>query len=492
MDLPRLLYRRLAGFRLVVYLPVLAGVAVFVCAVATTQVATSTLGRELDRTMERLGQVYLDGLSAAVLPALADGDTAALRDALNRALGFQEGVRERWLLVARPDTGVLAEAGTPIASNEVPPPFSHGDWGAAWVLAPGGEVAWTQRPVPADDGTLAVVAAKLDFSAFAARRRQLGLGLLAMDILLAAAGAALAALLARRILRPMAVVTGALDRAGAGRFDPIPAAAVPPPNTEAGRLADAFNLMADRLRERERLAERLAEQERVAVVGRLAATVAHEVRNPLSGMLTAVETARRFGADARTRDEALAIIERGLRQIEGVVASTLAVHRPEGGRGGMPRPITSADLDDLRMLVAPEASRRRIALAWEIHLQEPFPTDALRLRQAVLNLLLNAVAATPPGGRVGLEARIVGGELEVAVVDTAGTLPAAAAARLMGGGAAAGKEGYGGVDDGRIGLDVVMRLVGRLSARVAVESEPGQGTRITLVVPPPGPREAAA
>ncbi|MFC7556582.1 histidine kinase dimerization/phospho-acceptor domain-containing protein [Pseudoroseomonas wenyumeiae] len=66
------------------------------------------------------------------------------------------------------------------------------------------------------------------------------------------------------------------------------------------------------------------------MLGRLAASVAHEVRNPLAGMLTALETARRFGDDSEVRSRALDLVERGLRQIEAVVRSTR--HLPAGWR----------------------------------------------------------------------------------------------------------------------------------------------------------------
>jgi signal transduction histidine kinase len=450
-------------------LPLIAGLGAFLAAVATTQIATRALSREAEREAERLGQVYLDGLAAAALPALLAGDHVALTATLERAIGFQEGVRERRLVVAGRDGTVLAEAGLP-DDAAFPPPFRAGQPERAWRRDEDGRAAWVQRALPPVSGG-AILAAKLDFSEAADRRERIGFLLLLLDLALAAIAAGAAALVARRALAPFLTVAEALDRAGGGNLAPIADAERPAPGTEAARLAQAFDLMVRRLDERERLAARLAEQEQAALLGRLAATVAHEVRNPLAGMLTALDTVRRFGGDQAARDEALALVERGLRQIEGVVQATLVTHRGEPE----PRPLLPADIEDLRVLLAPEARRRGVVLDWDAALPEAFPAEALPVRQALLNLMLNAVAASPRGGRVALRARVTeGGDLAVEVSDQGAGLPEPVRAGIA-----------GGTPPGRgLGLGVVMEQVGRLDARIEVDSVPGMGTRIRLLLPP--------
>lgn len=330
-------------------------------------------------------------------------------------------------------------------------------------------------------GPAAIVAAKLDFSEIIEQRRAAKRELVALAVALAVAGAGMAALAARRAVRPVLGVAGALSRAATGRLDPIPEAGLLPPRTEAGRLGRAFNVMAGCLAERERLAARLAEGECAAQLGRLVATLAHEVRNPLAGMLTAVETARAFGEDRTEREEALDLLDRGLRQVEAVVCSTLALYRNDGP----PRPLAPADVDDLRALVEPEARRRGVALDWRATLPGAFPADALAVRRTVLNLLLNAVAATPHGGRVTLEARQEpDGGLAFAVSDAGPGLPPEARRRLLGTGPNPAEQDGPAVPG--IGLDVVRRLVNRLAGRLASEPGPGgRGTRITLRLPAP-------
>ena len=126
---------------------------------------------------------------------------------------------------------------------------------------------------------------------------------------------------------PVRLLTDRLRRAQAGNFDRVPPGMLPPPSSEYGRLLRGYNDLVDALGERDALAARLAERERESVLGRLAATLAHEVRNPLGGMATALDTVRKFGDDRDVRAKGLDLIERGLWSIRDVVGSVLAFHR---------------------------------------------------------------------------------------------------------------------------------------------------------------------
>lgn len=351
--------------------PLLAAAAVFLFVTITGQMALRLAGLRVDEEAECLGRVYLDGLSAAVLPALRAQDDLALREVLERAMGFRESIAERRMLVATPAGRMLAEAGIGPDPDWLAP-MHRGNRGPAWEVAPDGQAVWAQRPLLDGGAVVALLAAKLDIASITERRRQLRFVMLVFGFAVAALGGAKTAFAARQALRPVLVVTDAFDRAGRSAIMPIPAEALPPPGTEGARLAAAVNGMVANVAERETLARQLAERERAATPGRLAATVAHEVRNPLAGMLTALDSARDFGDDAAERGESLGVIERGLRQIQLGVSSILAVHRD----GGPPRPLEAADLGDLRVLVAPEAARRAIRLDWQVQLPRPFRTDA--------------------------------------------------------------------------------------------------------------------
>lgn len=442
-------------------LPLLAGLAVFITGATTAQLAMFFMGREAERQSEALADVYLDSLSTAAVQALETGDIRSLQKALERALGFQVGVVDRIIVVGRPDGSILARAG----ARDAEPPMARGELSNEWEPLNGGRLAWAQREVLQDGTVVALAAVQLAFPDLVERRYGLRLRLGVACVVLAGIAAMLAAGLAQRLMEPILAVARLLEQMATPGSPPRPER-----EPEASRLQAALEMLLARLREREELAARLAEREKVAVLGRLAATVAHEVRNPLAGMLTAIDTMRRFGNNAAVRAGSLDLVERGLRQIETVVRTTLATQRPQHAA----RPVTAEDLNDLRVLVQPEARRREVRLDWHVAMPEPFPTDAVQLRQIVLNLLLNAIAATAPQGRVVLRAEWREKELSVQVEDEAGGLPEDATTRLKG-------DAPPSIGDG-LGLEVAARLTAGLQGRISIEARPG-GSCIGLLVP---------
>lgn len=444
-----------------VRLPLLVGLAVLVSCAVTSGLGFHFMNREVRHQAQNLADTYLDSLSSASVQALQSGNIALLQRALDSALGFQVGVVDRIIAVGQPDGTVLARAG----AADAEPPMSRGLLAGEWEPSPDGDTAWAQREVVVSGRVVALAAVQLAFPNLIERRQALFIRMVFATLAVTAASAMLAIGVARRFMAPVLVVTRALEGMAA-RHAPAGARG----QSEDERLTGAFEMLLARLREREELAARLAERERIAVLGRLAATVAHEVRNPLAGMLTCIDTIRHFGADVSVRQRSLDLVERGLHQIEAVVRTTLATHREEDA----PRAMTAEDLDDLRLLVEPEARRRGVRLDWRSDISAPFPADAVRLRQILLNLLLNAIAATPVGGRVILRVRSDETWMTVEVEDEGGELPALVRERLSG--AAVPPAGDG------IGLEVAARLATSVHGLITADQQP-TGSRIALTVP---------
>jgi two-component system, OmpR family, sensor kinase len=231
--------------------------------------------------------------------------------------------------------------------------------------------------------------------------------------------------------------------------------------------------------EREELAATLAQRERESVLGRLAATVAHEVRNPLGGMSTALNTVRKYGNDAVIRAKSLDLIERGLWTIGDVVSSVLEFHRmpPDSRR------LTSGDLEDLRVLIEPEAARRHLELAWDCCVPDTIDIPATETRQIALNLLLNACEASPQEGEVGFRAWVTNGdaqkELFLQVLDCGPGLPDEISAALMERGMRDPHDPPRGLGI-RVVRDLVAGLGGRIEADVATAD---YGSQITVTLP---------
>ena len=449
-------------------LPVAAGAIVFAVAVGTTQLALQVTHREADRRLAQLGQVYLDGLAASVRTGLETRDAAYVGARMARAFAEQRGVSERALFAFTPDGMLLARHGDPATTTAVAVALGAG----AWRLDRASGTAWMSRVVEGDQGPAGRVVAALDVSPILAARTRLAWGIVLLDLLLAGLAALLTWAVLQRLGRPLRILVEALSDAARQAPVPLPEAAIAQADPRSAAVLRAYNGMADGMRERERLTAELAERDQAAALGRLAATIAHEVRNPLGGLATAVSTLRRFGAAPEVRDESLAFLDRGIAALDRIVTSTLTLYRADEDR-----PLTRADLEDLGHLARPAAERRGIALVLSFELPEDeIAPGSGGVRQVLLNLLLNACEATPPGGTVELRARREDEDLICEIADAGPGLDPAQAERLTGGGAGTARRKG-------LGLGVVVGLLGTLDARASVTERPGGGTTIRLAIP---------
>ncbi|UEM07385.1 HAMP domain-containing histidine kinase (plasmid) [Skermanella rosea] len=453
-------------------LPALAAAMVFVVAVGSTQVALQVMNSRQTDQLRQIGQVYLDGLAASVRPYVEAGDAVELERRFAQALAEQHGIPEQALFAFGGDGRLIARAGDP----RIGPPDAAELMRLGFRIDPAGDIGWASRPLgdPGAGAGPGIVAA-LDLSEVIAARERLLWAVVLMDFVIACLCGTLAFAILQRLSRPLRTLVDHLGSQPLGEPEPLPVAAVGTAGPETRRLFDAYNRLAEGVRDRERLIRALADREQAAALGRMAATMAHEVRNPLGGLATAVSTLRRFGDDRQVRDEALGLLDRGIGTIDRIVTGTLDLYRPPEDRR-----LCREDLEDLRHLVAPEAVRRGVTLDWRVEVADSVELGAVEVRQLLLNLLLNACAATPGGGKVSLAARTEGTDLICDIVDQGPGLDRSVASRLTGGGADRPvMEGSGR----RLGIDVVVALLGSLDGRATVIDAPGRGTSIRIAIP---------
>jgi signal transduction histidine kinase len=224
------------------------------------------------------------------------------------------------------------------------------------------------------------------------------------------------------------------------------------------------------------LASAMAEQERMAAIGELSASLAHEIRNPLTGVRSlAQRLAQDEVGESKRRRYAEVILEETGR-VERLVANLLSVARRD------PRPRIAGErtavgplFEDLALLVSGRAARAGVRVEVDGGGTE---ADSAResLAQVLLNLLLNAITHTPSGGAVRLSARASGTGVEILVRDDGPGIPVSDR-EVVWQPFRTGGRGTG------LGLAVVRRIAREEGWEATIGDAPGGGAEIRLVVP---------
>lgn len=169
-----------------------------------------------------------------------------------------------------------------------------------------------------------------------------------------------------------------------------------PYHDELGQLFQAYDRMVLALRDKAALEGEMVKSERLAAIGQLTAGIAHEINNPLAGLMTVVDTLKLHDdLDPRALRH-LELIDRGLMQIRDTVAALLVQTKVQA------RPLNQHDLEDIHTLIQPQVGKRHIRLDWSASMPAELPAPASLVRQILINLLLNAVQAAAEGGQVSL------------------------------------------------------------------------------------------
>jgi two-component system sensor histidine kinase PilS (NtrC family) len=180
----------------------------------------------------------------------------------------------------------------------------------------------------------------------------------------------------------------------------------------------------------ERAKEQLMREESLAAVGRLASGIAHEIRNPVSVIASALSTARVDGLRACEREEMFEIAAKESRHLERLTTDFLAYARPRTPQKAL------SSLDDTLGYVADICRPRGHERGVSIHAHPSggllAEVDAGYVQQALVNLVINAVEASSPEGRVELRAEGSGdGSVRVEVENTGPAIPPASVARIF-------------------------------------------------------------
>jgi signal transduction histidine kinase len=315
---------------------------------------------------------------------------------------------------------------------------------------------------------------ELDISELLAERHAVLWQLIWTNALVTLALAAAAYWVVRRMVEPVRVLGHYLDRGSDGPMEIIPNERLRSAPGEFRRLFHRYNIMASAANERLELERQLAKEERLASLGRLASGMAHEINNPLGGLFNALDSLKRYGNRDAVRIASIRLIERGLSGIRDVVRATLMTYRQPGERNTFSR----EDIEDLQYLVKPALRQKDLVLDWFNGIEGELRVPRQNIRDAALNLLLNACAASSDAGRVTFRAQANDDCVDVEICDEGSGMPETYRDFLQNGGLSGNPLVHG---EG-LGLWVVRRLLDEAGASAAVEAGPG-GTRVRLTFP---------
>jgi len=449
-----------------------AGMMVFVGFLASQQVL-ATLQQVQNERIREMAQLQIEALSVALGPLVVRNDVWEVYDTLDRAAGQSDRRRLKFAAVAN-------EAGTVLAATDPrrAPVDSKIDALTAGVQSLESLVIRGQNPrisilapLVYQGRVVGKILTQLDVSDLLAERRRaarlLLLGNAVATFFLAIAGY----LVMRRLLQPVLNVIGRM-RDPSRIFEPIPPDELPSGDAEMAQLARSYNAMVAAIAAKAETEKRLAERERFVSLGRLSSSLAHEINNPLGGLLNAADTMRTYADRPDVVRESADILIRGLGHLRDVVRTTLDQNRLDrtGAR------LSLDDFDDLRVLVRAETARHRQDLDWRISA----PRTALSaypsgpVRQIALNLLLNASEAAGKRGQVGLALSCDQEGLNLTVSDSGPGLSKSAGARLLGSGPVP--------PGGGVGLRLVHDLVRAMRGHISLKRE-NTLTRICVDLP---------
>jgi signal transduction histidine kinase len=303
--------------------------------------------------------------------------------------------------------------------------------------------------------------------------------------------------LRREVLRPLSRLMEGIRHLGRGESArPLPVDR----RDELGRVAEAFNAMAtqldaarqDLLRETEHtldLEQQLRHSATLAVAGRLASGIAHEIGTPLNIISGRAEFILQNLPPGDARRAELDVIVGQIDRITAMIRSLLHTVRPVKPEI---RPVVLKDVVS-RLLLLLEYAARRHGVTLDVSIPGDLPTvraDQNQLQQVLINILMNAFEAARSTGRVELLARRaprgVRPGVEIAVQDNGPGIPASIQARIFEPFFSTKPPGEGT----GLGLAICRDLVKELGGEITVYSEPGVGATFVVWLAEDGAAEA--
>ncbi len=287
--------------------------------------------------------------------------------------------------------------------------------------------------------------------------------------------------LASSVLRPLKRFSGAMERVAQGEYPHEERRA---DVDEMGRWADTFNAMVKQLHDKHTLEKLLYEQEKMASVGHLAASVAHEIRNPLASINSLTQLIGEMHEDDPKLQEYTSVILKEVERLNAAIQQLLTFSRP------VPAQFKQTKLSDILegvfVLLGFEAQQCGVRLALDFEVDEEVPVlgDANQLKQVFINLITNSIHAQRDNG--GGETKLTlyfspeNDRAEVVISDDGPGIQAAHAERIFDPFFSTKKKGVG------LGLAICKKIINAHGGKISFQNRTARGGAIFSVVLPCG------
>ncbi len=457
---------------LAIRVPLLAAGLMVLLAVVAAELVLNTLDDLQDARIREIAKMHVEALSVALGPHVLRDDVWEVYDTLTRASLGTQGQRLVFTAVGNENGRVLA-ASDPVRApvDSMIGELARGARSPQELSATGSSTSiLLTAPLMYQGRNVGQVLTELDISDLISERMRIG-RLLVLANGVATLGLALIGYwMMRRMLMPITRLARRMHET-AGAPQPLPVSDLPNGNSELSRLINTYNEMAVAVQAKAETERRLAERERFVSLGRLSSSLAHEVNNPLGGMLNITDTLHKFADQPAVVRQSAELLSRGLAHLRDIVRATLDQNRLD--RAGAA--LSLQDFDDLKLLISPEINLKHQYLDWQVSVEGSLMSgfSSGPMRQIILNLLLNASAAA---GQIALKMEQQGPHLELSVVDNGPGLSDEARFRLMSAAPIAPGGGQG--------LRLVRDLVAELSGVIRTKKTAGR-TRISVTLPIP-------
>ncbi len=337
---------------------------------------------------------------------------------------------------------------------------------AAGRIEPVGEVVHSSRPIL--PGWQLDLVAKAD--QFSDRRQALRLTLLVLSFALVLALGLLFLRLSNRLTRYLRPLKEGADAISRGNFS----VRVPENGPgELGSLARAFNHMRRHLRD---MINSRVEIERRAALGNMAAGIAHEVRNPLATVSATLYGLKR-GESNPERVEMYDEMSGEIERVDRTIEEFLKYARPSTPKRELV--LVRDTFRGLRTLTSAQVLEHDITLNLGGDSRQELLIDPAHLRQILLNLILNAIAALPKGGLISLKVVRIGDNTVLTVADTGEGMTPDTLQKVLRPFFTTRVGGSG------LGLAVTAELTRANGGQIQINSILGEGTTVTLTFPTP-------